>query len=194
MLLRSDPVAAEALDAVPGDLAACSDPADEQLLLEGLRRDQEYRSAASCYRERGQRAGCHWGEVRRGEVWGGRCRWAVVLAGRVVVRRWGSVLAAAADPAGRHFFAASEPRSVKPHGAENRLARRLASDRRGVRTCVYNIASSDPCPLLFAVNRTQNTLHHLQGRPAQPEREVGDPRPDEDSLEQQTLLRIYRRL
>lgn len=29
------------------------------------------------------------------------------------------------------------------------------------RTWVYSIASSVPFPLLFAVNNTQNTLHHL---------------------------------
>ena len=28
-------------------------------------------------------------------------------------------------------------------------------------TCTYNMASSEPVPLLFAVKSTQKTLHHL---------------------------------
>jgi hypothetical protein len=35
------------------------------------------------------------------------------------------------------------------------------NDNEDPHTCVYNIASSEPLPLAFAVNSTQKTLHHL---------------------------------
>lgn len=43
---------------------------------------------------------------------------------------------------------------------------RLTSHQRHLRrTLVYNMASSVPVPFAFAVNSTQNTLHHSNSRP-----------------------------
>lgn len=116
------------------------------------------RSCAPCSPERAQRLVRRSASTRAGaEKLGARRRWAVDHSASVAAHRWCTADALAL------FDSPSGWRSGTPLGAVTGTASYRCPTRKQLipRTCVYIIASSGPCPLLFAVNSTQKTLHHL---------------------------------